>query len=74
MKLDNDRQCTECGRFEQRVVMLDSSGINKAYICLDCLNKAKLMIHNPKPRKCWFCGEMEPNHHPMCQAFMPETA
>lgn len=38
--IDHERQCTECGYIERKVVMLDSSGINKAYICLDCLDRA----------------------------------
>lgn len=38
--IDGKRQCTECGVTERKTVMLDSSGINKAYICLDCLDRA----------------------------------
>lgn len=38
--IDHVRQCTECGYMERKTVMLDSAGITKAYICLDCLDRA----------------------------------
>lgn len=63
MKLETTHQCTECGHFRRKTIMLGSAGVTKAYICEECLSKA---IQLAQRVRCWFCGRLSPNHHPLC--------